>query len=86
MVFSSGKKRLVIDLRHVNMLWKEKFKYEDIRIAMQLMERGDYMISFDLNSGYHHVDIHQMHWKYLGFAWEQHAKVTYFYPARMRRG
>ena len=35
------------------------------------------MISFDLKSGYHHVAVHPMHWQYLGFAWEQHAKVNY---------
>ena len=27
------------------------------------------MFSFDLKSGYHHVDIAKEHWKYLGFAW-----------------
>jgi hypothetical protein len=28
------------------------------------------MFSFDLKSGYHHVDIAQKHWKYLGFSWQ----------------
>ena len=66
----SGKKRLVINLRHLNrFLWKQKFKYEDLRVAMLLLEQGDYMFSFDLKSGYHHVDIAKEHWKYLGFAW-----------------
>ena len=67
------------ELRHVNIfLWKEKIKYEDLRVAIQLMEPGDYMISFDLKSGYHHVDVHPRHWQYLGFAWEQHSKVNCF--------
>ncbi len=66
-VSNAGKKRLVINLRHLNrFLWKQKFKYEDLHVAMLLFERGDYMFSFDLKSGYHHVDIH---WKYLGFSW-----------------
>ena len=66
----SGKKRLVINLRHLNrFLWKQRFKYEDLRIAMLLLEQGDYMFSFDLKSGYHHVDIAKEHWKYLGLAW-----------------
>lgn len=31
---SSGKKRLILDLRHVNNhVWKEKFKFEGIRVA-----------------------------------------------------
>ena len=33
----SRKKRLVVNLRHVNQyLWKQKFKYEDLRVAMML--------------------------------------------------
>ncbi len=32
---SVGKKRLVINLRHVNhYLWKRKFKYEDLRVVL----------------------------------------------------
>ena len=39
---SGGKKRLVINLRHLNrFLWKQKFKYEDLRVAMLLFEKGD---------------------------------------------
>ena len=54
----SGKERLVINLRHLNkFLWKQKFKYEDLRVAMLLFEKGDFLFSFDLKSGYHHVDI-----------------------------
>ena len=68
---SARKKRLVINLRHLNrFLWKQKFKYEDLRIAMMLFKRGDYLFSFDLKSGYHHVDVANHHWKYLGFNWE----------------
>ena len=26
--------------------------------------------TFDLKSGYHHVDIHESCWKYLGFRWD----------------
>ena len=41
---SAGNKRLVINLRHLNrFLWKQKFKYEDLRIAMMLFKRGDYL-------------------------------------------
>lgn len=67
----SGKKRLVINLRYVNQfLQKEKFKYEDMRTAMMLFEVGDYMFTFDLKSGYHHVDIHEQSQMFLGFEWE----------------
>jgi hypothetical protein len=67
----SGKKRLVVNLRHVNkFLWKQKFKHEDLRVAMALFEHGEWMFSFDLKSGYHHIDVAPHHRKYLGFAWE----------------
>ena len=40
----SGKKRLVINLRHLNrFLWKQRFKYEDLRVAMLLFEKGDFL-------------------------------------------
>ena len=49
-----GKQRLVINLCYLNgFLWKEKFKYEDIRIAMLL------------KSGYCHVDIFESHRQFL---------------------
>ena len=38
-------------------------------MAMLLLEKNDFLFSFDLKSGYHHVDITNDHWKYLGFAW-----------------
>ena len=42
-VGSSGKKRLVINLHYLNrFLKREKFKYEDIRTALALFEKGDY--------------------------------------------
>ena len=48
-----------MDLRYVNkFLWKDKFQYEDIKKAIQTIEKGDYAIIFDLTSGYHYIDIH----------------------------
>ena len=38
---------------------------------MILFERGEFMLNFDLKSGYHHVDIAVKHRKYLGFESEQ---------------
>ena len=68
---STGKKRLVVNLRYLNKhLCKQRFKYEDLRTAMLLFECGDYLFSFDLKSGYHHVDIAEVHHTLLGFQWE----------------
>ena len=62
-----GKKRLVLNLRYLNQhLWKQ---YEDLRTAMMYFNPGDYLFAFDLKSGYHHVDIAEIHHKFLGFEW-----------------
>ena len=53
-----GKKQLVVNLRHVNgFLWKQKFKYEDLRVAIMMFEKGEWIFSFELKLGYHHVDV-----------------------------
>ena len=47
-----------MNLYHVNkFLYKFKFKYEDLRVAMLLLDKGDFMFTFDLKLGYHHTDI-----------------------------
>ncbi|CAI7860190.1 unnamed protein product [Closterium sp. NIES-53] len=35
-----------------------------------MIQPNDWMLSVDLKSGYHHVDIHPTCWKYLGFQFE----------------
>ena len=74
-----GKCRLFINLRYLNQfLWKDKFKYEDIRIAMLMFQKDDYMFLFDLKSGYHHVKIYETHRRYLGFQWFCEERVQFF--------
>lgn len=64
----SGKKRLILDLRHINChLYKSKFKCEDL--AKEVLRPGDFMFSFDLKSGYHHIDIFPEQRKFLAFSW-----------------
>jgi hypothetical protein len=70
-VQANGKKRLILDLRYVNeCLEKCRIKYEDWKVAMIYFEREAHMFSFDLKSGYHHVEIFPPHQTYLGFAWK----------------
>ena len=70
-VGSTGKKRLVINLRYVNAFLRiEKFKYEDMRTALMLLEKDDFICTFDLKSGYHHVDIHAESQQFQGFEWD----------------
>jgi len=45
-------------------------EYEDIRIAMLLLNKNDFLFKFDLKSRYHHLDIFEPHQSYLGFTWE----------------
>ena len=68
---AEGKKlRLVIDLRHVNRyLVKPKFKHEDLRRLSQVLQTNSWFFTWDLKSGYHHVDITAEHQQYLGFSW-----------------
>ena len=69
-VQSLGKKRLIPDLRHINLhVFKLKFRCEDISVALQIFSKGFYLFKFDLKSGYHHVEIFPDHRKYLAFSW-----------------
>lgn len=78
-VNSEGKCRLILDLRHVNQcIDKRKFKMEGIVHALQMVMKNGFMYKFDLKSGYHHVDIHKLHQKYLGFSWKFENKTRYF--------
>jgi len=49
-ISKSGKKRLILDLRHINKcFFKNKFRSEDISIVKEILNPGDFMFSFDLN-------------------------------------
>ena len=76
----SGKKRLILDLRHVNQyLFKSKFRREDVSIAREVLSPGVFMLSFDLKSGYHHVEIFPEHRQYLSFSWIFSSGVTRYF-------
>lgn len=76
---SSGKKRLILDLRHVNQyVWKEKIKFEDWRVLSKYVNKEGFLFNFDLKSGYHHIDIFPEHQTYLGFSWNFEDIPKYF--------
>ena len=51
-VQSSGKKRLILDLRHVNkFIYKQKFKCEDVKTAIQLLDKDFFLFKFAWNFG-----------------------------------
>ena len=83
-----GKKRLILDLRHVNKpIFKQSVKYKDWKTAMSYFVKDAYMFSFDLKSGYHRIDIAQEHQTFLGFSWrvpDSINKIFCFYGAPAR--
>ena len=64
-VNSSGKDRLILDLRHVNLT---KFKYEGVKEAKVYAANKKYAFKFDLRHGYHHLDMNVASQDYLGFS------------------
>ena len=76
---SSGKKRLILDLRYINShLYKEYIKFDDWSAMENYLEEDSFAYKFDLKQGYHHVDIFHDHQKYLGFSWLVDGKKKYF--------
>ena len=48
---SSGKERLILGLRHVNsFIFKQRFKCEDLCVAIQIFDQGFHLFKFDLNT------------------------------------
>lgn len=76
---SAGKLRPVLNLRHLNQfLHVSHFKYEDLHVAALMFEKHNYLFKFDLKSGYHHINIHVEHQKYLGFQWDTGTTTEYY--------
>ena len=76
------KPRLVIDLRHLNKnLIHIKVKFEGIETALQFLQLGGYMTTFDLKNGYHHLEVVQSQQHLLGFSytdWQDNIRFFYF--------
>ena len=68
-VQTSGKKRLILDLRHINLhVFKQKFKCEGLHTIRDVFSKHFFVFSFDLK--YHHVDIFPEHSAFLAFSWD----------------
>ena len=78
---SSGKKRLILDLRYPNSFLK-KFKVKFEGAPEMLTTLTDcpqhFLFSFDIKSGYHHIDIFPDGQQFLGFSWLRQGVVQYF--------
>ena len=67
----NGKKRLIVDLRHVNQhLIVPKFRMDSLSDLTDLADPGDWMTSIDLAQSYYHPEMHPQATKYLGVEWQ----------------
>ena len=78
---ADGKRRLILDLRYVNgHLVDHPFKYERLADLAYLMPPHAWLLSCDLKSGYHHIEMHPDSWQYLGFEWSGRCYVFRVLP------
>ena len=76
---SAGNVHLVLNSWYLNQfLHVVSFNYEDLRIAALMFEPNDFLFKLDLKSGYHHVEIHPVHFKYLDFKWVKKGVTSYY--------
>ncbi|MCG7877889.1 MAG: reverse transcriptase domain-containing protein, partial [Candidatus Thiodiazotropha endolucinida] len=75
----TGKKRLVLDCRHINPdLFKYKCRFEDHSVAKEMFCKGDFLFSFDVRSAYHHCMVFPAHRTFLGFSWQINGTTKYY--------
>ena len=75
------KLRLVLDVsRHVNnYIDVPSTKLDDLDVIEKSLDSGSYMMSFDLKSQYHQVEIHDQYTQFLGFQFKnEHGEVKYY--------
>lgn len=59
-VLVNKKLRLILDLRYVNFfIVKRKVKFEGIKEGFNFVKKGNFMIKFDLMSGYYYINIYE---------------------------
>ena len=86
-VTHKGKRRLVIDLRFVNLHHVHRgCRYESLHVLRRLARRGDWMWSVDLADAYHHLGVHESDQKYFTFALETEYGIEYFQCSALNFG
>ena len=45
----------------------------------QFLNPYEYMFTFDIKQGYHHIDIYKPHENFFGFSWEVRGKLVTLY-------
>ena len=41
-----------------------------MEVVETLIQTGDHLLTFDIEKGFHHVQIHKSDWKYFGCMWK----------------
>lgn len=86
-VTNKGKRRLVVDLRHVNEHHlKRSCRFETLQKLRRMARRGDYMWSIDLSDAYHHVGMHEDDQDYFTFAIQTEDGTEYFSTSALNFG
>ena len=66
----NGKFRMILDLSLLNEdVHKRHFKMQHLEVAIDMLQRGDFMASIDLKDAYYTIPIHPEHQKFLCFSW-----------------
>lgn len=78
---NKGKRRLVLDARHINpQLFKFRYKYEDASTSRVMFNKGNFCSSYDIKSAYHHIEMFDTDTTYLGFQWKNKYHVFSVLP------
>ena len=73
----NGKKRLILDLRHVNFFVKKsKIKFEDAKSFLECLVASP--CAWACSSGYHHIEIFESDQQFLGLLWVFDGVTKYF--------
>lgn len=68
----SGGMRPIINLKPLNNFVETiHFKMETLQTALNLLQKGDFLISVDLKDAYFSIPVHPHHRKYLRFIWKE---------------
>ena len=64
----NGKWRLIVDLRRINAhCVPQSVSYETLNTLRESLQKGDWMVTFDIKDAYHHIPIHPEDRQYFTF-------------------
>ena len=56
----------------------EKIKLEDQNEFYEMAKFCNYIVTYDIKSCYHQIDVNEKFHTYLGFQWKNNGKMSYF--------